>query len=100
MNLASTGGANALAQLAGISVTGGVNTVTLNTIRLLSSTNPNVGTNGNSSVIGILETSTVTASPQIQTISQNTIHTLSNSAAGAVGVIGICVSPFSATGVS
>jgi hypothetical protein len=74
------------AQLVGIAApgsSGGAFNVTGNTVRNLTSGAANVGTNASASVIGISLTAATTAG---QTVSQNTIHTLSNTNAGALNL--------------
>jgi hypothetical protein len=63
----------------GIFTSSGTNTITNNTVRNLSTTSQNTNTNISQSVFGIAQTS-VAAS---QTISQNAVHSLSNTAASA-----------------
>ncbi|NNT72878.1 hypothetical protein HKT18_11680 [Flavobacterium sp. IMCC34852] len=69
----------------GVQSSAGTNTITGNTVRNLSTAALATGTTTSASVIGISNTSTTT--PLI--VSSNTIHTLSNSNAGAVLVTGI-----------
>lgn len=70
----------------GIVLAGGVNSVSGNTIRNLSNAAANVDLTSNQSVCGIVNLSTELG----QNVSQNTIHTLSNtSVTGAVGVTGL-----------
>ncbi len=86
-NYASTGISG---QIRGIFTFAGVNTITGNTVRNLSTTSQNTLTtvspaNGQS-VVGIADTSSVAG----QTVSQNTVHSLANTAASAnVSVTGI-----------
>ena len=69
---------------------GGIYNTTSNTIFNLTTTSTATGTNTAASVIGILHTAATTAG---QTVSQNTIHSLSNTApTGTVGVVGIVYS--------
>ena len=63
---------NSTGQIKGIAATGGTNTVSLNNVRNLTSSFA-TGTGSAASVIGILQTSS-----SGQTVSQNTIHTLTN----------------------
>jgi uncharacterized delta-60 repeat protein len=67
----------------GIAATDGVNTITGNTVRNLSTTSPNTSTALGLSLCGILLQSSLAG----QTVSQNTVHSLSNTAPTA-GVIG------------
>ncbi len=70
----------------GISTTGGVNTISNNTIENLSNTARQTGTNGSASVQGISQTSTSAG----QVVTNNIIRLLSNkSPLGAVVVTGI-----------
>jgi hypothetical protein len=70
----------------GISTTAGVNTITGNTVRNLTTTSQNIGTDYLQAVSGIIDRSSAAG----QTISQNTVHSLANTAAtGAVRVSGI-----------
>jgi hypothetical protein len=74
------------AQIRGIVTSAGVNTITGNTVRNLSTTSPVGGTGSSSTVIGVAQSSTVAG----QTVSQNVVHSLSNTAASAaVSVTGI-----------
>jgi trimeric autotransporter adhesin len=74
------------AQLIGIHSTVGVNTITGNIIKNFVHSGGNTGTGSTSSVIGIYQASTDPG----QTLSQNSIYSLSNShATAAVGVVGI-----------
>jgi trimeric autotransporter adhesin len=78
---------------------GGIYNTTGNTIRNLTNTAANTGTNGSASVIGI---SHIAATTGGQAISQNTVHSLSNSsvAASNISVTGIFYSgPTSGTNV-
>ena len=74
-------------QLLGINIPAGAATyiANANTIFNLSSASTNTGTGASSSVIGILSAANTNA----QTISQNTIHDLSNSSVAATSVEGI-----------
>ena len=67
---------------------GGIYNTTGNTIKSLSSTATNTSTSGSSSIVGISHTAATTAG---QTVSQNTVHSLSNTTAGAtaVSIVGI-----------
>jgi alpha-tubulin suppressor-like RCC1 family protein len=67
----------------GIAATDGVNTITGNTIRNLSTTSQSTGTALGTSLCGILVQSSLGG----QTVSQNTVHSLSNTATTG-GVIG------------
>lgn len=70
----------------GIETATSINTVTGNTIRNMTNLAPNIGTGASSSIVGISQTSS--AIPQI--VSQNTVHTLSNTnATAAVSIVGI-----------
>jgi len=81
-----TGTTTFTGQIRGIAASSGVNTITGNTIRNLSTASAVTGSGSSSSVIGISQTSTTAG----QTVSQNTIHTLTNSAVtpivNAVGI--------------
>jgi len=66
-------------QIIGIWPSNGVNTVTGNTIRNLSTSSPNTSTNTSASLFGIQ----LTAGYDNQTISENTIYALSNTASSA-----------------
>jgi hypothetical protein len=80
-------GVNTSSNIRGIVSSAGVNTLTSNTVRDLSTPCSNVSTTSSASVIGISMTSTTTG---ISTLSQNTIFGLSNShATAAVCVTGI-----------
>ena len=82
----STTGTSIGNQLLGISSSSGVNSIAGNTVRNLSSTSTIVSTGVSASIIGISQTSTTAG----QTISQNTVHTLSNTTgSAAVSAIGI-----------
>ncbi len=74
-------------QISGIFTSAGVNTISNNIVRNLSSTNPNTNATTTASVVGILQTSTA----DNQTISGNSIYSLSNTNTGnvVVSVIGI-----------
>ncbi|TCJ16550.1 hypothetical protein EPD60_07340 [Flaviaesturariibacter flavus] len=77
-NIAYTAGGTG-AQVQGINITSGTNTVSGNVIYALSSTGPNAGTGTAVSIMGIY----YGASTAPATVSQNTIYDLSNSAATA-----------------
>lgn len=84
------------AQVRGIVGTAGVLTITSNTVRNLSTSATSTGTNSLGSVIGI---SISPASTNNNTISQNLVHSLSNSAASAgVQLTGIYVAPSGSAG--
>ncbi|MBL0177026.1 MAG: T9SS type A sorting domain-containing protein [Ignavibacteria bacterium] len=73
----------------GIVASSGINTITGNTVRDVSTASLHVGTGGpNAGLLGISAYSTTAG---IQTVSQNTVHALSNSAAAAttISAIGI-----------
>ncbi len=73
-------------QIRGIVSSAGVNTITSNTVRNLSTTSANSNGTINQSVYGIVQTSTLAG----QAVSQNTVHSLANTAASAaVSVTGI-----------
>ena len=73
-------------QIRGIVSSAGLNTITANTVRNLSTTSQNTGGTTTASVLGIIQTSTTAG----QTMSQNTVHSLANTATSAdVGVTGI-----------
>jgi Divergent InlB B-repeat domain len=73
-------------QIRGIVTTTGVNNITGNTIRSLSTASLNAGTGTSAAAMGIAQTSV----SQPQTISQNVVYSLSSSAASAaVSVVGI-----------
>lgn len=73
-------------QIRGINTGAGQNIITGNTVRNLSTTSLNAGTTTTASILGIIQTSTTAG----QTISRNTVHSLSNTAAtAAVSVTGI-----------
>ena len=73
-------------QIRGIVTTSGVNTIAGNTVRNLSTTSQNADFNGVQSVFGIIDTSPAAG----QTVSQNTVHSLGNTAvSAAVSVTGI-----------
>ncbi|MDZ4405918.1 right-handed parallel beta-helix repeat-containing protein [Prosthecobacter sp.] len=77
---------SAAGQIRGIVTSAGVNTITGNTVRNLTTTSQNANTTTLQSVYGIIDTSTVAG----QTVSQNTVHSLANTAAtAAVSVTGI-----------
>ncbi len=82
-------GTNATGQIRGIVTSAGVNTITGNTVRNLSTTsrNQNTGMTATSghSVVGIADISTTAG----QTVSQNTVHSLTNTGASGVHVTGI-----------
>lgn len=90
-------GNNNAGQIRGIVTSAGVNTITGNTVRNLSTTSQNAGTTTSASVLGIVATSTTAG----QTLSQNTVHSLANTAAtAAVSATGIYYSgPTSGTNV-
>ncbi|MFO1441450.1 MAG: hypothetical protein U1F81_24235 [Verrucomicrobiaceae bacterium] len=74
------------AQTIGIATTAGVNTISSNTVRGLSTTSQNANVSNSASVIGIFQFSGSVG----QNISQNVVHSLANtSAAAAVWVTGI-----------
>lgn len=77
-------------------ITGSV--ITGNTIRNLTTTSANTGSGNTASVVGISQVSIFAT--QNHTISQNTIHTLSNSAAGAVKIYGIRYDGGTSTGTN
>ncbi|MFO1485363.1 MAG: choice-of-anchor D domain-containing protein [Verrucomicrobiaceae bacterium] len=82
-NYASTATAG---QIRGIVTTSGVNTITGNTVRDLSTTSANPNNSASQSVFGIAQSSATAG----QTVSQNTVHSLANTAASAaVSVSGI-----------
>ncbi len=73
-------------QIRGIVTTGGVNTITRNTVRNLSTASRNTDFTASQSVFGISQTSAVPG----QTVSQNTVHSLANTAAtGFINLTGI-----------
>ena len=73
-------------QILGIVTSAGVNTITGNTVRNLSTTSQTSGTATSASVLGISQSSSLAG----QTVSQNVVHSLANTAAsGSVQVIGI-----------
>jgi hypothetical protein len=79
-------GAGTAGQIRGIVTSSGSNTITGNTVRNLSTTSLNANAATLQSVYGIIQTSTVAG----QTVSQNVVHSLSNTAASAaVSVTGI-----------
>lgn len=81
-------GSATTAQIRGIVSTNGVNTITGNTIYNLSTSSANTSVSASASVIGISFTSILTGGSQL--ISQNIIHSLSNTASSAaVTVTGI-----------
>lgn len=84
-------------QIRGIVTSAGVNTITGNTVRNLSTTSANQNNTNSQSVYGIINISTAAG----QTVSQNTVHSLANTAASAaVNVTGIYYSgPTSGTNV-
>jgi hypothetical protein len=85
IGVASTG------QTLGISCTGGVNTITGNTIRNLSTTSRSKGVGGNASLVGIYFSSLIGTGSQ--SVSQNVVHTLTNATdTAAVTVLGIYTS--------
>ena len=76
-------------QIRGIVTSAGVNTITGNTVRNLSTTSQNASSTTTQSIYGIIDTSTASG----QTVSQNTVHSLANTAASAaVSVTGIYLS--------
>jgi len=78
--------ANTASLLRGIVSSSGVNTITGNTVRNLSTAANGSGSGATASVIGISQTSTTAG----QTVSQNTVYALNNSnATNAVAVLGI-----------
>jgi hypothetical protein len=80
---AAPNGANVLV---GITSTAGVNTVSGNTVRNLSTAANANGTNATAGLIGV----SIASATAGQSVSQNTIHTLSDShASGAVNVVGL-----------
>ena len=94
INLTGTG-SNASAQVIGISLqSAALGTVSGNIIYNLSNANPNVGVKENSGVIGIVDLCTTASAQQIIS---NQIYGLSNTGTGAVGIIGICLSPFASS---
>jgi hypothetical protein len=73
-------------QIRGIITSSGVNTITANTVRNLSTTSPNTSSTTSAAVLGIAQSSTTAG----QTVSQNAVFALSNSAtSAAVYCIGI-----------
>jgi len=79
-------GTGTAGQIRGIVTSAGVNTITGNTVRDLSTTSRNANATNTQSVFGIAATSTTAG----QTVSQNTVHSLANTAASAaVSVTGI-----------
>ena len=73
-------------QIRGIVTSNGVNTITGNTVRNLSTTSANTSGTTSQSGCGIIDTSTTAG----QTVSQNTVHSLENTAiSAAVSVTGI-----------
>lgn len=79
-------GVTAGAQVVGIQTIVGVNTITGNTIRNLSTTIPQDGGGGSSSLVGILQSSTTAG----QTVSQNLVYSLTNTTpATAASVTGL-----------
>ncbi len=83
-------GGSSAGQIRGIFTTAGVNTITGNTVRNLSTTSGNantgLGVNAGQSVVGIGAISTAAS----QTVSQNTVHSLANTSfSGGVYVTGI-----------
>lgn len=73
-------------QVRGIATSAGVNTLNGNTVRNLSTASQKVNGTTSSSVLGISQSSTAAG----QTVSGNTVHSLTNTAAtAAVSVIGI-----------
>jgi hypothetical protein len=79
-------GTNAAGQVRGIVTTAGPNTISGNTVRSLSTTSRNPGNTMSASVLGISQTSTDSS----QLVSQNLVHSLSNSTTlAAVTVAGI-----------
>jgi len=79
-------GTSTAGQIRGIATSNGVNTITGNTVRNLTSTSQNVNNDTAQSVYGIIDTATMAG----QTVSQNTVHSLANTAASAgVAVTGI-----------
>ncbi|MBN2382970.1 hypothetical protein JXQ70_08820 [bacterium] len=78
---------NSAGQVRGIVTTSGVNVITDNVIRDLSTTSRSSGSNATSSVLGICQTSTGVG----QTISRNTIHSIANVtlSSAAVKIAGI-----------
>lgn len=82
-NYTATGSAG---QIRGIVASAGVNTITGNNVRNLSTTSQNTSTSTFQSVLGIIDSSTLAG----QTVSQNVVHSLANTAtAAAVTVTGI-----------
>jgi len=76
-------------QILGIVTTNGVNTIIGNVVRNLSTTSLNTNSTTAQSVLGISDLPAPTASGQ--TVSQNTVHSLANTAVAAGGsVTGIC----------
>lgn len=79
-------GTNAAGQIRGIVTSSGVNTITGNTVRDLSTTSANANATTSQSVFGIIQSSTAAG----QTVSNNVVHSLSNTAnTGGVQVTGI-----------
>ncbi len=82
-------------QIRGIATSAGVNTVTGNTVRNLSTTSPNSSADTSASVVGISQSAFAAG----QTVSQNVVHSLSNTAASAgVHVYGIYYSASATAG--
>lgn len=85
-NLNNNYTAAAAGQIRGIVTSAGTNTITGNTVRNLSTPSANPGTTTTASVLGISQSSAVAG----QTISQNVVHSLGNTAtSAAVTVTGI-----------
>jgi hypothetical protein len=80
-------GTAATGQLRGIATSAGVNTITGNTIHNLSTASANAGQGASSAVLGISQSATASSG---QYVSQNTVHSLANTAvSGVVSVSGI-----------
>ncbi|MBL7974940.1 MAG: hypothetical protein JNJ85_08510, partial [Candidatus Kapabacteria bacterium] len=73
------------AQIRGIATTSGINTITGNTIRGLSTTSTSTSTATSSAIVGIDMTSSVTGTAG-QVVNNNTIHSLISTTTSAVGV--------------
>jgi hypothetical protein len=79
-------GTDPAGQVLGIVTSNGLNSIVGNTVRNLSTTSNNTGSGSSSSAIGISQSSTIAG----QTVSQNTIYSLTDTAASAaVNVTGI-----------